>query len=487
MPNFSYASDLEVLVAIFASNTPNLVVFDPGDTLQWDIPNTFSSFTNSKDLVDHLQVNTDQDFFVFNLSEFDIDSLFSIRNVHVLIQNQSNKSKEAYQRFFYINNPSGTMRWIYPDSVSIPSFLNLYNSSGWRSELYRLAASLVFAVGGREWFSSGSFVIRSKHILHTNQLLKGLAYDHYTLFTGTTSASRKAILEVNKNEESKWFLKIPIGKEAHSSLQNEKETLEILSECDLKSSHIPMVLPAGVGVLLENIKPKECFKSVQLEDIHLKALLEWYKIETTHKAVKETDVFKEVQKHLRILQGFSGDIELPMSKPKVQAIIQKLVQLNEQFQNEKPLALAWAHGDFTPWNLYCHPTKIHVYDWEMARSKMPLLFDAFHFIFQAGILIKGFNWDQIARELETFQGAAFVQTVERKYHIDFTVHLQFYLLYTVSYYLSRYLCQQPLHQQAGWLVNTWEEALNTIVESAVLEKSDPTAISVASLVEELKG
>ncbi len=474
MPKISFSSDLEVLVSIFASNIPHLAVYDPGERLHWNSPKSFVYTKDITELTEHFAMNREQDFFVFNLSKEDLDGLYQLRNVHALAQMEVDSPQAGYQRFLYINNPNGTIRWVFPDSIQHPSFLNLYNSSGWRSQLYRMGLRFLFQIGRKESVCSGSFALRSKSSLQTDQLLRNLAHDHYSLFTGTTSASRKAILEVNQYGNSAWFLKIPIGKEAYKSLENEKSVLQAMKAYELNYSCLPKVRSVGNGVLLENIKPEKFSKSIDLESLHLKALSEWYANNSVQKNIQDLPVYQEINQHLAILQDFSGTIEKPFSQAQVEKVIHHLKELNENFQYEKPMALAWAHGDFTPWNMYRGAKQLHVYDWEMAREEMPLLFDAFHFVFQSGILIKRQAWKEIAQDLNKLKTSPEVQYLQAQYNFDFAEHLQFYLLYTVSYYLSRYLYQKPLHEQAGWLIDSWETALVKFGK----KRKMPTASSV---------
>lgn len=51
------------------------------------------------------------------------------------------------------------------------------------------------------------------------------------------------------------------------------------------------------------------------------------------------------------------------------------------------LSTAFAHGDFTPWNLAVSPHGMRAFDWECALEDAPLLFDAFHFHVQTGVLV----------------------------------------------------------------------------------------------------
>lgn len=47
---------------------------------------------------------------------------------------------------------------------------------------------------------------------------------------------------------------------------------------------------------------------------------------------------------------------------------------------------------------------------------------------------------------------------------DFELLYSLYLLRNISYYLLKYMRQNPLHQQAYWLLAAWEQALKKAVK-----------------------
>jgi len=103
-----------------------------------------------------------------------------------------------------------------------------------------------------------------------------------------------------------------------------------------------------------------------------------------------------------------------------------------------------------------------VYDWELATT-LPLLYDAFHFIFQTSILVKRHSFPTIKKQIEKLQQQQIVQELINQYNISFEDAYRFYLSHTVSYYLNRYIRQPHLHEQVHWLIATWHEALNELV------------------------
>jgi len=100
-------------------------------------------------------------------------------------------------------------------------------------------------------------------------------------------------------------------------------------------------------------------------------------------------------------------------------------------------------------------------DWELA-AELPLLYDAFHYIFQTGILVKKVPFSELQKEIDRFRQEASTQLLLAKFQLDFDQVYRFYLLRNISYYSSRYIQQVHLHEQAHWLVDTWVAALEKV-------------------------
>jgi hypothetical protein len=54
-----------------------------------------------------------------------LDSLFKSENIN-------HKKNDT---FYFISNPDGTIRWIYPKSLKKPSFLSFYSTSSTRAKI----------------------------------------------------------------------------------------------------------------------------------------------------------------------------------------------------------------------------------------------------------------------------------------------------------------------------------------------------------------
>jgi aminoglycoside phosphotransferase (APT) family kinase protein len=75
-----------------------------------------------------------------------------------------------------------------------------------------------------------------------------------------------------------------------------------------------------------------------------------------------------------------------LDKESTRHLVQLLKKLFQVVPVGESVPVSVSHGDFTPWNMYCDEQRLYVYDWEMARNGMPMLFDLFHFTYQSLIL-----------------------------------------------------------------------------------------------------
>jgi len=111
---------------------------------------------------------------VNNTDELETE-LVKDNTVWLLIHGNKKNIYPDWQRkvYKYINNPDGTIRWIYPEKTAKPYFLKFYSVNSFRSYLIRLFYTLLFYFGLKNMASSGSFTIymRKKEFLSNHYLV----------------------------------------------------------------------------------------------------------------------------------------------------------------------------------------------------------------------------------------------------------------------------------------------------------------------------
>ncbi len=367
--------------------------------------------------------------------------------------------KESYH---YTNNPDATMRWIYPTTNSHPLFLSLYNSDSAKAVLYKWLIRWTFKLGLEGFVCSGKFdfYYKEAHPINTAATITDV-FD-YAVFTGTVGQNRKVLLAIGEKEEVYYFFKYPINAASKALVHNEAKILQKIELLiDKRRLVFPTVSIENKGILLSNIKPQK-IKNKNFGEQHLLALKAMYAptaTQTTWLKLKDKMPFN---KQIIELKQNSTPVN-SLSTQKINALLKHIAVLEEQLQNTNiPINTALAHLDFTPWNMYLDANKVYLYDWELARFDMPLLFDAFHYVFQQHILVKKSDFKTIEAAITDIKSSPITQKIIQQYNVNFLWAYRFYLWYTVSYYLPLYAKQKHLHEQAYWLIDTWLQACETV-------------------------
>lgn len=456
-----HLNDLPVIAKIFHPTGQELFILTASKT-EHSIPDTLACncyfFSNRKTLLENLDTTTCQRGTVINLSnqaiELPIEKYEQFLVINLVKPNTDSSNYKSWQ-FNYINNPDSTIRWIYKAVSKKPIFLNLYNATGWRGAIFKNLIKFAFKFQLKNQLKSGQFWISAKN-LEIENIAARLQEAQYAIFTGTKGENRKAVISFEEQGTATQFVKMPLTEQAKTLVQTEKKYLNQLAKLSLKKLVIPKAKSIGSNLMVSNVRPANIYKNDTLKDLHLLALHELYQSTTRIIPMLQMGVWKEIQQNLLVLKNTNIVNDLPSQK--IAHLSQLLVNLSEQFQPLQNIPVAIAHGDFTPWNSYITKDKVHVYDWELA-AEFPLLYDAFHYIFQSSILVKRIPFAAIQKEILQFKQAPTTQSLLAKFQLDFDQAYRFYLLRNISYYSAQYIQQVHLHQQAHWLVDTWIAAL----------------------------
>ena len=368
--------------------------------------------------------------------------------------------------FSYISNQDGTIRWIYPKQLKEPYFLNFYSTSSFRARVLSTVIKLAFFTNQSHYVKSGDLKL---NILENSLLGKVLhKYPHtgFSIFTGTVGENRKAVIEIHNEKQIFVFVKIALTKAAKILVNNESKCLKYLNSFEFNTIVVPKLLSNNKQdtIGLSNIKPKKFQQNSTLTDIHVKALFELYA--KSNSQMKWTDLnalceSKDKAKSLLCDFTLVNDLE----KGRIQDLANKillLVNMLEEKNDEVPVAIS--HGDFTPWNMYSSNSILHLFDWELSQSNIPLMFDLFHFTFQSEIMIKHAKYIEISNELNKLIQMKSTQKLIDRYSVDFNKNYMFYLVYNVAYYLTKYVKQKQVHEQVFWLMDVWEDAVNDAID-----------------------
>ncbi len=472
MANTFLRSDLIILDKLFGgANFKTFLLTDQNDFKSKE-QTIFSPYYSAQEMLSHIQQAAPYPVVIINTSVEDLSLIAQESNVYTIIDCTMKASLKWLQskqqirrtRFSYINNPDKSIRWIYPSKNKKASFLNLYNSSGWKAKMYKFALKKAFQFKLQGLLNSGQFTVWHRHQLPVENWISDYQFDDYSIFTGTVGENRKAIIECSQKGKSSHFVKLPLGHKAEDIVDTEYEILQRVGNLSLKKIALPSATRIAAGVIQSNVRPNTSSNIVNIERRHLDALYELYNRTVKQKPLEKIQAWQLVQTNLKQLDLiFESKNEI--SKSRLASFKLLLQQLNQRFDANQTLTVGMAHGDFTPWNMYVGADKIHVYDWELAEAEMPLLFDAFHFIFQSNILVQQANFTRIQDKIRALSKEPIVQAMQKEFEINFEQVYQFYLLYTISYYVPLYLQQEDLHLQAHWLMDAWEASLQSVLQT----------------------
>ena len=378
-----------------------------------------------------------------------LDSLFKSQNIN----------HKRNDTFYFVPNPDGTIRWIYPKSLKKPSFLSFYNTSSTRAKILASIFRLSFY-----------FRLNKKIELEVfkdsiiDRIIKQYKDLNYSIFTGTIGINRKAIIELNQNNSTKYFVKVALTEQSKDLINNEKEILNELNKYQYQSLIIPKIIESDENyITIDNIAPKNQTQSSSLNEIHLNALDEIYSKTVENKSIKDSIYFEIIKENLDELSN--ANLNKNFDKNKIEILIKNMKIILESLNSEKEISFAYGHNDFTPWNMFVENNHLYLFDWELAKKNIVLLYDFFHFIFQSQILISKSDYKTIFEVITThIKNNSKLKDIIKKYNIDINENYKLYLLYTVSYYLDKYNNQETFYKQIYWIINIWDETFNDLVD-----------------------
>lgn len=349
-------------------------------------------------------------------------------------------------RLQYFKNRDGSIRWLWPASLNKPLFLQLYNGHGVLSRLFVIAIQCIYAMGIQNFiFDSVKCAISTPQLAANPNILQS----QWALFTGTKGPNQKYILYSIDDNNIENYTKIGINPKGISLINHEYKTLKWLGKLSDKTFSTPSISQITTNSVALKKPNEKLYPSTQLSDQHFDIFMYFDTI--TGQRITSNEYFLRHKIKARIDR-------LASSKQKMgYGIIKKLELLYKNLQHQS-IDTHFAHGDFTPWNMYSIPHKnLYVYDWELGHAAYVKGFDFFHYIIQNGILVDRKNWNDIKKDLHKYTPHAYFADY------DFNSLLGHYLLVNILYYAELYDIQEDWHVQIQWLLDTWNEALSDIL------------------------
>jgi len=447
------SSTVNLLAHLICPRGSRIVVYDPEGRLFADESHFFFLETSAADLSRRLAGAAAAVTCVFNLSEGQLNTPTPGWLVEF-------DAFDAYpgmdsRTWSYINNADGSPRWLYPSGLQKPRFLSFYNFSYWKASLYKFLVTLAFSLRMPALVRNGSILVHHIRPLHV-ETLTGSSND-YAIFTGTAGPNRKVVIAEGKGAHIESFLKIALNDRSAENIANEYNSLCLLRHLPIRNLVIPTVSALDrFSIRVSNVKPPSPRLPRDFGPCHWQFLRGLFDASFERKNYRQLAISYETGKRLRRLASHPRLNE----KGRGRELYDKLVAIEQQLHAGNPVVgTALSHGDLTPWNVYSKDNKLFVYDWELCRHSMPVLFDFFHYVIQG----KVFAADPTARELRAGLDSLLSDPSRarflREQGLDAGFYLQLYLLFNGAYYLEVYLEQQVLHKEGYRLLSMWSELL----------------------------
>ena len=350
--------------------------------------------------------------------------------------------------FYYVCNKDQSIRWIWPATNKKPLFLKLYTSSSLKSKLFVTIVRLIFLLKLQHLFAKKA--IASFDLFPSENNIDSSR--EWAMFTGTKGPNRKLIIAGPDFNNTFTYTKIAIGENALPLIQNEKKATEKLARYNLRYTSLPLVMSHSSNhIQLSDVSNGK--RSTKLGISHIHSLVEIAQQTKDKNILRNIPSYKvAIDKHRWI--NANADPRLP------QAMLRKMQWLISSIDETSEIETATAHGDFTPWNCFVTEDQLSLYDLEMVMDKMPLGYDAFHFVIQNGILVKRASWKSISQEIIDVVCPAIFGGNEEKTR----QYLKLYLLLNTTYYINIYAKQDEWHLQVDWLIQTWNEAISYVLQ-----------------------
>jgi thymidylate kinase len=360
-----------------------------------------------------------------------------------------------------INNPDGTPRWIWNATCTKPLFLKFYNVGSKRAFLFASIIKLIFILKLQKIaFKKNAYFISEKD----NQLVD--LNNDWALFTGTVGPNNKAILYANNS-----FYKIATTSSAKALIKNEHQILEKINA--LSTTFVtPQTTVISINIIQLTDISIDAKRLKKFTTSHSNSLVEMNKIETKTIKICDWKLFSNLKQEFNTI----NDNRIPKN------IIRKINILLNTIDANAFIELSLSQGDFTQWNMFEKNGKLSIYDWELACFDMPKGFDYFHFVVQNNVLVEHKCWKEIYSDIINYSNNNFSEVLFKNDLVELNNYLKWYLLINCMHYLKVYAEQPNWHIQVDWLLEVWNEALNTFLT----EEKTPRELIIMDLFDAIQ-
>lgn len=263
----------------------------------------------------------------------------------------------------------------------------------------------------------------NKEVRKQLEELLGISEFYVATYMGDTSTPQndKAVLQIYGDNEIYAYVKVTTNVDNAKRFEKEANAIKELNDLGIEC------VPRLIGVDLDSeikmfaqVNEKPMGQKVKLGFNN--QVLDTVKdiVEKTTKKIeyKNSDYCKSVEYLKEQLDMFDKDQK---------AIVEDAIKTVET----AGLTLAFAHGDYTPWNVYYVKDGMRIFDMEYCSDTMPAYVDVFHYFSQVALLGNRYTAQCVMREYER------QLDLIKEYVADPKLTFICYLVWIISFYLER--------------------------------------------------
>lgn len=226
----------------------------------------------------------------------------------------------------------------------------------------------------------------------------------FAISLGTPGVHRKPVIQImNLQGTILGYAKIAGNEETKHLVENEADTLRMLSTLKVSSFRFPRLLYSGQWnnsaiCIQSSTNGKSIPAPREMTPAYMAILRELAKVNLQSLNLDESHYWQEVLRR-------SERIQNPYYAHVVE---QGILKINE-WVGANQIYFHFRHGDFAPWNMKQINQQIFVFDWEYASKEAPAGWDLFHF------------WIQTKRFLDKWKPAKIYRACQQDTNIRFSL------------------------------------------------------------------
>lgn len=357
-------------------------------------------------------------------------------------------------RLFYTTGKYHSIRFAFTPRLKLPLFYRIKDVNYAYPDYKVVLDQAAMLLGMGSWVAEASYYLYHKGMATVGDQAFFIHAEEY-VFT-----KRADIFLVEKDITAQVRLsETPRGDE---HLRQESWALSELSNLAPESTlQVSRLLQESPFLRLSNNYPKRSQESDQLEDIHLKALDDMYQLHM--RAIRVGD-FLEANHYLDTIKAFKlildEDIHPKgLSATLIEGLAIDVIGLMNRLNHQEPVFASLYHGQFVPHNCLIYNDKLHLNNFGQSLANMPLLFDAFYYLFNETERQTAPNLgylDDVMKHL--FRNKTLLGMIAQ-YGIPFKLHLALFHVHHIVNQIERFLKQRFINPNVNFTLKFYQQAL----------------------------